>query len=137
VALTPIVGVCIAGVQMRSVCGRCQLLSRLGLMHLIATNVCMWIRAVAVASVSSETPPQQQHSSADVMDNTSSLLSGVTPGALYSLLHHNATASPPAAAAATQRIHLSVIGLMSQHYSMHMNATGQSPSTNSTQNMSH
>jgi len=92
-------------------------------MHLLATNVCMWMRVMTLQTVQAGLSESR---SAAVTDN-SSLLS-VTPGALYSLLHYNATPSsspaPPAAAAVT-RIHLSGIGLDS-HYNTHWNATGDS-----------
>ena len=110
---------------------RCQFVSRLGLMHLIATDVCMWIRVMTVQTGAAGVSETRTYS-ADDTDNAS-LLTDVTPGALYSLLHYNVTPpwslSSPAPAAA--RIHISGIGLVS-HRSTHWNATGELlPSTDS------
>ena len=93
---------------------RVGVVSRLGLMHLIATNICLWMRAMAVTVAGDVGSDEQSFDS----DNNSSLQQqqqlADDADTLYSLLHYNA--STPALT--YQRIHLT-------HISTHSNASGQ------------
>ena len=108
------------------------------MMHLIATNVCMWIRVLMQQTVASISTSISTSHYTDSTDNTSQLISDLNvsaPRALYTVLHHTSTpsssssssssSSAAAAAAAVTQIHLSGIGLISD-YDRHWNATGES-----------
>ena len=107
--------------------GRCRLASRLGVMHLIATNVCMWIQqTVASITASRHAEPADlsvNYNTSQVVGNVNASAAVTPAGLLYTLIHHNV--SPSSSSAATQ-IHLSDIGLIID-YGKHWNATGESP----------